>query len=117
MPGYDRTGPRGQGPGTGGGFGFCAARTLDSGSDARGYGRGFRPGGRGMQRGFRRGFCLLNRGRNAARYALRWSAETTRPDPAMPDLEAEAARLRRRLDAIERRLAGMQGPGAEPQNA
>jgi len=25
MPGYDRTGPRGAGPMTGGGFGYCGA--------------------------------------------------------------------------------------------
>jgi hypothetical protein len=32
-------------------------------------------------------------------------------------LEAEAEELRRRLDAIEHRLAGMQVPGAEPKPA
>jgi hypothetical protein len=35
----------------------------------------------------------------------------------MPDLQAEAAELRRRLDAIERQLAGIRGPEAESQQA
>lgn len=48
MPGFDGTGPRGQGPLTGGGFGYCAP-----GRGPRGFGRGF---GRGMGRGFGRGY-------------------------------------------------------------
>ncbi len=47
MPGFDGTGPLGQGPMTGGGFGPCG----------RGLGRGLRRGrGFGMGRGFRRRF-------------------------------------------------------------
>ncbi|MBN1688571.1 MAG: DUF5320 domain-containing protein [Candidatus Omnitrophica bacterium] len=44
MPGGDGTGPLGEGPMTGGGFGYC-------GQGGRGYGRGY-----GMGRGFGRGF-------------------------------------------------------------
>jgi hypothetical protein len=40
MPGKDRTGPLGQGPMTGLGFGFCGGRTFDR----RGLSRGFGPG-------------------------------------------------------------------------
>ncbi|MDY0236289.1 MAG: DUF5320 domain-containing protein [Gudongella sp.] len=50
MPRYNGTGPRGQGPLTGRGMGYCAQRTP--GYDTRGYGRGI---GCGMGRGFGRG--------------------------------------------------------------
>lgn len=115
MPGYDRTGPWGQGPRTGGGFGFCGPQAQDADADARFYGREFGRGGRGQQRGFRRGFCYFGRGRNAVGFGPRWTAERIQPEPAKPSLEAEAADLRRRLEAIEQRLAGMEGRGAEPK--
>jgi len=49
MPGGDRTGPWGQGPGTGGGFGGCVPFGRGRGFFGRGGGRGF---GRGLGRGF-----------------------------------------------------------------
>ena len=49
MPGFDRTGPFGEGPMTGRGLGPCG-RGLGV---RRGFGRGM---GRGFGRGFRRGF-------------------------------------------------------------
>ncbi|HHY05570.1 MAG TPA: DUF5320 domain-containing protein [Clostridia bacterium] len=51
MPGFDGTGPLGQGPRTGRGLGYCTPGL----GFRRGYGRGFGRGlGRG--RGYRRGF-------------------------------------------------------------
>jgi hypothetical protein len=82
------------------------------------YGRGFGPGGRGLQRGFRRGFCFFGRGRGGIGYGARWYPETTQPNQIRSNLEAEAAKLRRRLDAIEQRLAGTEEmPGVEPKPA
>jgi len=54
MPGYDRTGPRGMGPMTGGGRGFCVrgAGAEDYGIGRGGFGRG---AGRGGARGAGRG--------------------------------------------------------------
>lgn len=49
MPGFDRTGPQGQGPMTGGGRGRCATTAQGAG-----FGRGY---GQGKGRGFRRGFA------------------------------------------------------------
>ncbi len=57
MPGFDGTGPRGQGPFTGGGRGYCAGYPVSGymnpvpgrGGFARGFGRG-----RGLGRGLRR---------------------------------------------------------------
>jgi hypothetical protein len=117
MPRYDRTGPGGQGPRTGGGFGVCGTQAQDAEIDIRGYGRGFGRGGRGLQRGFRRGFCFFGRGRNAVGTGPLRAGGTTRPDSAKPDLHAEAADLRRRLEAVERWLAGMEGFGVEPKEA
>ena len=60
MPGFDRTGPRGEGPMTGGGRGFCNPNRLPRGSFYRGFygaGRGGIPwgGGRGRVWGGGRG--------------------------------------------------------------
>ncbi len=48
MPGYDRTGPAGQGPMTGRGLGPCGAGMAygRQGNYSRGGGRGFNAGGR-----------------------------------------------------------------------
>jgi hypothetical protein len=117
MPGYDRTGPWGQGPGTGGGFGICRSQAQDIDSDTRNDGRGSARCGRGRQRGFRRGVCFFGRGRNAVGYGPLRAAGTIQPGSAGPDLQAEAADLRRRLETIELRLAGMEGFGVEPKEA
>lgn len=53
MPRRDGTGPLGQGPMTGRGFGYCAG--YDAPESVYGTGRGFGCGpGRGFRRGFRR---------------------------------------------------------------
>ena len=60
MPGFDKTGPQGLGPMTGGGFGLCGTGTRSSVQDGpylRGAGRGGIPrgGGRGRAWGGGRG--------------------------------------------------------------
>ena len=52
MPGFDGTGPRGAGPMTGGGRGYCNT----SGKKGYGMGRGGRPRGCGGGRGWGRGY-------------------------------------------------------------
>ena len=53
MPGFDGTGPRGLGPMTGGGRGFCNPYSRGMGSPYMGYPYGRPYGwGRGMGRGF-----------------------------------------------------------------
>ncbi len=69
MPGFDGTGPMGQGPMTGGARGYCTSAGMQAaqpnvnpavrfgmgrGSCGRGMGRGRRGMGRGMGRGFGR---------------------------------------------------------------
>ncbi|MDI6870833.1 MAG: DUF5320 domain-containing protein [Bacillota bacterium] len=65
MPGFDGTGPRGEGPLTGGGRGRCAAPATDKPTVPLGVGRGGRPrgGGRGRCFGGGRGPAAAPRGR------------------------------------------------------
>ncbi|MEJ5227047.1 DUF5320 domain-containing protein [Thermodesulfovibrio sp.] len=94
MPGFDRTGPFGQGPMTGRGMGYCggASRYMNSASGIRfGFGRGFRCLG-----GFRRRFRWLWRmpffGGVSSREEVEW-------------LKEEAEILKRELEAVQRRLS------------
>ncbi len=65
MPGFDRTGPSGMGPMTGGGRGYCnpsqaaygPAPAWERGYSSAGYGLGFGRG-RGFGRGFRPGYRM-----------------------------------------------------------
>jgi hypothetical protein len=52
MPGFDRTGPMGMGPMTGGGRGFCTFRNSGIGPAFRGPGSFGRGGGRGRRNRF-----------------------------------------------------------------
>lgn len=95
MPGGDRTGPSGAGPGTGRGLGYCG------GYDRPGYVNpplGFRGGvdyGRGATgRGWRHRFF-------AAR-TPGWALLT--PEQETADLKAQADWLNGQLDAIQKRL-------------
>lgn len=99
MPGFDRTGPQGMGPMTGGGRGWCR-RPGGGGGYGMGYGRG--RGGRGFGRGARFGW--------GAGYA----APAPSPVVAQPQadtldtLRAEAELTRNRLAEIEQRIALME---------
>ena len=63
MPGFDRTGPQGAGPMTGGRRGRCNPSTSDiRPTYGRGFGYGAQQGGRlGLGRGFRRGASGMGR--------------------------------------------------------
>jgi len=102
MPGYDRTGPVGNGPRTGRGRGRCrqaAERTRsvedpyqgeDGGGNGRPWGRGFGNGGRGRRRGFGMG----------------WRANQ---DPAGSDVTPRRGQafLRRRIQELTEQLDGV----------
>jgi len=94
MPGFDGTGPQGQGPLTGRGLGYCAgAVPVGRGRGiglGRGFGRGFGPGrGFGLGLAWRRGFGG----------GWRWMI----PESAPMSAEDEAAELRRELTLLENR--------------
>jgi hypothetical protein len=91
MPGYDRTGPMGMGPRTGGGFGYCGSN-AGFGNQA-GYSR--RGGvGRALGQGWG-GRCGFGR-----RGAIPWGY-------APPSSEQESAYLKNQAVALEQELAAV----------
>lgn len=90
MPGFDRSGPRGAGPRSGGGRGFCA------GPDPRGGG----------------GFGAGRRQRNRAAWADAGvePAEAADPTEARRLLKAERNRLKAELARTEDRLRALGKP-------
>jgi len=114
MPGFDRTGPMGAGPMTGGARGLCnpatggAARSLGSVGYGYGYGRGM-----GFRRGFRaRGGCGPGRGwgRGFGRGYFEYpfaAAPPVYPVDASGEIDmlrAQADSLKASLDAVNRRI-------------
>jgi hypothetical protein len=108
MPGFDRTGPMGMGPMTGGGRGRCNAATR--GYDAP-FGGGYGGRLRGA-RGFARGFGM-GQGRRKG-FGPYWMAPEYAPSAANePDyLKTEAEYLRNQLNIITKRLEELEGKSA-----
>jgi hypothetical protein len=102
MPGGDRTGPMGQGPMTGRGFGLCAGfgrPGYASGGFGRGMGRGF---GRGRGMGWGRGFGW----RGGFAYPAQPVPYRSFPTGAevREDLESYRDELKRELQGVEEEL-------------
>ena len=114
MPGFDRTGPMGEGPMTGGARGRCnpaTAGAIPAYAGMRGYGRGM-----ALRRGFRGGY---GPGRGWGRgYGRGYGYGSFPPavDPAYPVdaaaevdmLKAQAEDLKNSLDAIHQRIAALE---------
>ncbi|MBW2091488.1 MAG: DUF5320 domain-containing protein, partial [Deltaproteobacteria bacterium] len=105
----DGTGPMGQGPMTGGGFGYCVGSWPYRGSVlGRGVGRGGRPWGGG------RGFAYGGGRRRAAYYRSPYFGGYYPPASYRPEgsesefLKAQAEDLRAELNAVEQRLADLE---------
>jgi len=99
MPGFDGTGPLGQGAMTGGGFGYCgSSRRPGYGLGGFGPGRGRRLGrGMGPAYGYRRatGFYRLPRTLDANTELAGLEREAEDVKGYLKDLEARMAELRR----------------------
>ena len=117
MPGFDRTGPMGAGPMTGGVRGHCNSATAGmTPAFAGSYGNGR---GQGLRRGFRGGSDSgMGRGRGFGR-GYRWSRLTGGPvhqaDAAseMEMLKADADYMQKSLDAINKRIDELSEKPAE----
>jgi len=115
MPGFDRTGPMGEGPMTGGARGRCNPNYA--GYDPRFYSGGYR--GLGLRRGFRGGFGPeMGRGR---RYGRGYGWFPPAIDPGFPAdaagevdmLKAQADHMKNSLDAINERIEALEKNSAE----
>jgi len=101
MPGFNATGPRGQGPGSGWGMGPCGAGLRRGGG--RNWGRGFGPGagfgGGGFQLGYgARDFGPFRPGPVAA----------GSPQNEVITLRQEANALKAELEALQKRLGALE---------
>ena len=108
MPRFDRTGPQGMGPMTGGARGLC--NRINSGNDPGGYGCG-----RGMahSRGFRGNFVpgrKTRRGSAVGRYQWSASASTYPLDEEneLNILKAQASDIKGALDDIYNRISELE---------
>jgi len=114
MPGFDRTGPRGMGPMTGGGRGYCAVpvggRPLGLGFGVRffgggGVGRGRGGFGLGLQRGYR-GRWAAGGVPSLQPRSVDWSYTDE-----IAELRAAAAQLEGDLDDVRARIASLETQG------
>jgi hypothetical protein len=110
MPGFDRTGPLGEGPGTGWSRGPCGAGRRRGGGRVwgRGFGRGAGAGSWGQGRfagGPRWGYGPRRFGPFGYGGAAGYGAP---PDEAQA-LQDEEAYLRSQLEAVQQRLLELEG--------
>jgi len=91
MPGFDGTGPRGMGPMTGGGRGFCGSR---------GFGAAYRPYGAFPGRGYDYPSYSTGWGN---RYAAPFTPQMNR-DQELGFLKEQAQAMKSQLEQIESRI-------------
>ena len=108
MPGFDRTGPMGAGPLTGGRRGLCSPAAGDAPVNA-GYGYGRGPG---LRCGFRGGYGAGRRwGRGYGGYPPAAGLYPPYPMAAGSELDMlreQADSLKNSLDAVRRRIEAME---------
>ena len=116
MPGFDRTGPMGEGPMTGGARGRCNPRGLFNTLGGFGLGRGARRGyGQGFGRGYGRGpgrggFSPAGRGWYGSAYDRPYAMDDR---DEITILKNEADALNSELVEINRRIQELEGKGQE----
>ncbi len=110
MPKGDRTGPRGEGPLSGRGMGYCSgADALEYAQPGPGMGRGFARGRGDQRRGYRHWFHATGLPRWARYGSPAGASEPQVGDTAqeVADLKAHADWLGRQLGAIQARLEAL----------
>ncbi|MDM8535247.1 DUF5320 domain-containing protein [Desulfobacterales bacterium HSG17] len=117
MPGYDKSGPMGNGPMSGGRKGVCFQGKFGMGAGGNmGFGRG-QGCGRGIgnsrgasntQRGMGRGFARMDRFAPSSTYAAG-------PADEISLLKAEADSMKNALDLTNRRIAELENIAAKPE--
>ena len=108
MPGFDRTGPSGMGPMTGGGRGYCNPSQAAYGP-APAWGR--RLGrGRGFGGGYGRGFGGWYGPAYNAPYG---SPYNMNPEDEVNMLKGEADAVKSELDAIQKRIEELESKSSE----
>ncbi|MFZ5917305.1 MAG: DUF5320 domain-containing protein [Chloroflexota bacterium] len=103
MPAGDRTGPRGMGPMTGRGMGYCAGYAAPGFTNSElglGWGRGWRGGGRG----WRHWYHATGRPAWARAWGFGPYAAPLTGEQESELLKSQAEALKRELDAISKRL-------------
>ncbi|BBO84959.1 DUF5320 domain-containing protein [Desulfosarcina ovata] len=114
MPGFDRSGPAGAGPMTGGRRGVCGGSYGRPANIGYGFGYG---GGRGM--GFRRGYGGRGRGfgyRGYGGYPAPPAVGPAYPQSSadeMAMLQAEANAMKASLESIQNRIAELEKDASE----
>lgn len=107
MPGFDGTGPLGQGSLTGRGMGYCAGGPYPYAREVYGVGRGGIPWGGGRGRAWGGGRGRFGRGRSFGWPG--WGYPTLAPNPAdekawleaaMKDLQTELEGIKKRIEEI-----------------
>lgn len=108
MPGFDQTGPNGQGTGTGRKTGPCFSQDYQRGMRRGGAGKGRGGMGRGMQRGFR-----FRRNVNNQIEAIDEPVQNTVPEQIY-DLENRMSMIEQKLDLL---IQAQTRPAIEPEKA
>lgn len=108
MPGFDRTGPRGMGPMTGGGRGFCNPRGIRPAYQGYGFGfRGASPAwpyiGRGRG-GLPRCWYPAALGEGTANVTPPVASYQPSPREELDFLKEQSNAMKREMEAIERRI-------------
>ena len=109
MPGFDRSGPMGAGPMTGGRRGLCGGAYGHPSAFGAGVGRG-----QGLRRGYRRGRCVgyAEYGGYAYPPAAVPAYPVSRADE-MAMLRAEANAMKASLDSVQNRIAELEKEASE----
>lgn len=123
MPGFDRTGPRGMGPRTGRGLGFCPPGAGPVGyygpEVVRGVGRGGIPwgGGRGRAWGGGRGMGWAYGGYpyNVPPYWAYGPRYEPGPEQELQALQNQASFLEQQLQKIRERIGELEGKEANTE--